>query len=96
MAELNLVEENNFVKVIATGYEKYGVEKDEVVFIAGTLDLPVVKEDPYLRRKTFVVCGFNDEGLEVGERGLVTISGLALEPLPEEENEALIEKVLDN
>lgn len=94
MSEVLLVEPDNFVRVIASGYEEYGLQKGEVVFVAGKIDSPVSEEDPYLFRRLFVLCGFNEEGLEVGDRGLITISGLALEPLPEEENEALIEKLL--
>lgn len=81
---MNLVSQGMFCKVNTSDYEQYGLEQEDVVYIAGSQFSAIDEHDPYVGRLLFICIPITDSG--VGEQ-MFYLNGLNLEILDEKAQE---------
>jgi len=79
-----------FVSLEAEGFEGYGINKGDRLFVAGDGLVRISKEDPYLFRSVMLCAKVDSDGHVLAGEGVSTIDGLKLRELPEEEAKELL------
>lgn len=75
-----LVEVGQFCRVNSTEYEKYGVKKGQLIYVAGDTLSPIVEDDPYVMRRLFIAAYMEDDHIQVNNKPFL-INGLMLSPV---------------
>ena len=63
-----MINPNDYVKTINSEYKRYGVDRDEIMFVAALKPVPVDENDLYLQRVYIACCPgiYDDNGLLTG------------------------------
>ncbi len=83
-----LVEVGQFCRVNNTEYEKYGVKKGQLVYVAGSTLSPIESDDPYLLRKLFIAAYMKDNHIQVKDKPFL-VNGVSLTPVSDSKQKEL-------
>jgi hypothetical protein len=85
-----MVEVGLFCTVKCSRYIEYGLQKGDVVYIAGDMMVRTEENDPYAYRKLFVAARTEDGVVDVNGKGL-SIDGSNLKPVSKNKQKQLYE-----
>lgn len=82
MSEVKVVEVGQFTKVLNDNLKEYDICKDDIVYVAGDVFVPVAEDDPYLMRRIMLGAKMKGDNIDI-TGGAFTIDGLSLEAVDE-------------
>lgn len=86
----NLIYPMTFVAINSNAFVEHGVEKGDIVFVAGTKAVPVSDEDPYTQRVKMFVHILDNEKIDTAS-GLFLMDPNSLINISAEKNKRLYE-----
>lgn len=84
-----IVEVGNFVHVLDNSYSKYGVKKDDIIYLAGDAVVSVSEDDPYALRRIFIATTVVDGHIQAKDVKPFTIDGKRLRKVGKAKQEKL-------
>lgn len=83
-----IVKVGDFVRVLDDGFAKYGVNKDDNLYLAGDIVVADKEKDPYSRRQVFIAAYMIGDHVDT-KRKPFTIDGKRIRPLGDKIQERL-------
>lgn len=82
MKEVEMIEVGQFTTVLNDNLQEHGICKDDIVYIAGDIFVPIEGEDPYVVRRIFLGAKMKEDHIDAAG-GAFTIDGLSLKAVDE-------------
>ena len=75
-----MIEVGQFATVKCSRYVEYGIQKGDLVYVAGEMMTAVTEKDPYLYRKLFVAAYVEDEHVDANRKP-ISVDAINLKPV---------------
>ena len=83
-----MIEVGMFATVRNSTYVDFGIQKGDLIYVAGEMMIPVGEQDPYLHRKIFVAAYTEDEHVD-SERKPISMDGTSLKAVSKNKQKRL-------
>ena len=90
-----MIETGMFATTKCSRYVDYGIQKGDLVYVAGEMMVAVTEKDPYSYRKLFVAAYTNEEHVDA-QRKPLSIDGVNLKPVSKAKQKRLYQLFEDD